>query len=135
MDNIEHRERVEALQHDFLWQDAMFREMEYRKEKTNSEIEKRIEWHENELKKVRIEREEKVNYGIWYAAELKQRLEIMERVQQKQKTEFEKIKKNGDVVIAENVNLERAIARKKDELRFAKRETEEINRKRIDVAN
>ncbi|PIC48214.1 hypothetical protein B9Z55_007280 [Caenorhabditis nigoni] len=132
----DHRKKqlqIEELQHDLLLQDAMTSQMEYLKGNTESQIEKHTAWHENELKRARFKREEKVNHAIWYAAELKQRLEIMERVQQKQKTEFEAIKEAGEIVFAENVNLERAIARKKDELRLAKRETEEINRKRIHV--
>ncbi|CAO4366870.1 unnamed protein product [Caenorhabditis nigoni] len=122
----DHRKKqlqIEELHHDLLLQDAMTSQMEYLKGKTESQIEKNTAWHENELKRARIEREEKVNHAIWYAAELKQRLEIMERVWQEQKAGFEKIKEAGDVVFAENVNLERVIARKKDELRLAKRAT------------
>ncbi|CAO4366874.1 unnamed protein product [Caenorhabditis nigoni] len=108
---------------------AMSEEMHFRREATKREIETYPDRHENRMRVVRIVHWANVNNAVRYAAELTRRVECMDRVEEKQKGQLEMLKKAGDAVIAENTQLERAIARMKDELRLAKLEEKYDNMK------
>ncbi|UMM20048.1 hypothetical protein L5515_015415 [Caenorhabditis briggsae] len=112
MDNNFRREQaqIRGLQRELDWEKDMFREMVYRKGETDSDIERHPERHAKTLEKVRREHEEKVNASIIYAAELTRRVECMDRIEEKQKSQLEILKKAGNAVIAENTTLERKIA-------------------------
>ncbi|ULU08116.1 hypothetical protein L3Y34_019299 [Caenorhabditis briggsae] len=120
MDNNFRREQaqIRGLQRELDWEKDMSREMVYRKGETDSDIERHPERHAKTLEKVRREHEEKVNASIIYAAELTRRVECMDRIEEKQKSQLEILKKAENAVIAENTTLERKIASLKYELRM-----------------
>ncbi|CAO4366871.1 unnamed protein product [Caenorhabditis nigoni] len=119
MDNNFRREqnRIRELQGDLDWEKDRKRTMIYRKDETDRDIGRHPERHAKTMEKVRMEHEERVNAAIVYAAELTKRVECMDRVEERQKEQLEKIKEAADVIFAENEALEQKIASLKKELR------------------
>ncbi|CAP38202.1 Protein CBG21376 [Caenorhabditis briggsae] len=101
MDNNFRREQaqIRGLQRELDWEKDMSREMVYRKGETDSDIERHPERHAKTLEKVRREHEEKVNASIIYAAELTRRVECLDRIEEKQKSQLEILKKAENAVI------------------------------------
>ncbi|PIC48215.1 hypothetical protein B9Z55_007281 [Caenorhabditis nigoni] len=105
MDNNFRREQnlIRELQGDLEWEKDRKRTMVYRKDETDRDIERHPERHAKTMEKVRMEHEERVNAAIVYAAELTRRVECMDRMEERQKEQLEKIKEAGGVIF-EKVN-------------------------------
>ncbi|CAO4366872.1 unnamed protein product [Caenorhabditis nigoni] len=119
MDNNFQREQaqIKDLQHNVDRWKSISRIMEYSREEIQRVIERYPEKHAKRMEKVRKEREERVNAAIVYAAEITRRVGCMDRMEEKQKEQIEKIQEAGEVIFAENAALEQKIASLKKELR------------------
>ncbi|CAO4366873.1 unnamed protein product [Caenorhabditis nigoni] len=118
-----HRERTQTLWSNFEVELIEFKMANFLADQILTKIQNHPKKHERRMKKVRTTQEETVDNAVFYAAELTRKVECMERVDEQQKKQFKTLKKAGNAFIAENATLERKIARMKDELRFAKRQS------------